>query len=105
MISLAGTLIKPLARSANSNITVGTIFADGHATRTGVDGVDRASWAVIELDDQGDLVSCMCGVVPADYPQTSQAAEYLAAAYAAQVAAPGATLHDDCANVVRDFAR
>ena len=82
-----------------------TIFADGHATRTGIDGLNRASWAVVELDEAGDLVSYMRGVVPADYPQTSQAAEYLGAAYAAQVAGPEATLYDDCANVVRDFGR
>ena len=43
----------------------GKVFADGHATRTGVEELDRASWAVIELDNDGNLKSWVRGVVPA----------------------------------------
>ena len=81
----------------------GTMYADGHATRTGVDELNRASWAIIELSDDGELRSYLRGCVPATYPQTAQAAEYMAAAVSTLVAEPEATLYDDCANVVRDF--
>jgi len=81
----------------------GNLFADGHCSRTGIKGLDRASWAILELDDNGCPVAWVYGAVPRDLPQTPQAAEYLAAVYAAHFVQAPSILHDDCANVVRDM--
>jgi len=81
----------------------GNLFADGHCSRTGIKGLDRASWAILELDDTGCPVAWVYGAVPRDLPQTPQAAEYLAAVYASHFVRSPSILHDDCANVVRDM--
>ena len=65
----------------------GTLFADGHCSRTGVHGLDRASWAVVEVNDSAEVAACFFGAVPRAYPQTPQAAEYFAAANAARAVA------------------
>ena len=83
----------------------GTLFADGHCSRTGVRGLDRASWAVVEVNESAEVTACFFGAVSRAYPQTPQAAEYFAAVYAARAAAGPALLHDDCQNVVNDFGR
>jgi len=81
------------------------LFADGSCSRTGIRSLNRASWAVVETDDEGRAVAGWMGVVPADMLQSPQAGEYLAAAYAAQVSSGDTVLYDDCANVVRDLNR
>ena len=83
----------------------GDVFADGHASRTGIDGMNRASWALVQLDPDGSERGWVRSVVPACLPQTAQAAEFSAGAYAAQACAQPSTLHDDCLNVVKSFNR
>ena len=56
----------------------GIVFADGHASKTGICGLDRASWALVELDLDSNVIAIVRGVVPGEYPQTSQAAEFFA---------------------------
>jgi hypothetical protein len=81
------------------------LFADGSCSKTGFRSLDRASWGVVEVDEDGKAIAGWMGVVPSDMLQTSQAGEYMAAAYAAQVAMGETVLHDDCSNVVRDLLR
>ena len=83
----------------------GDVFADGHASRTGIDGMNRASWALVQLDHDGSDCAWVRGVVPACLPQAAQAAEFCAAAYAPKVCAWPSSLHDDCLNVVKEFSR
>jgi hypothetical protein len=83
----------------------GTLFADGSCSRTSIRSLNRASWSVIETDDEGRATAGWMGAVPSDMPQTPQAGEYMAAAYAAQTASGETTLYDDCLNVVRDLNR
>ena len=83
----------------------GDIFADGHASRTNVDELNRASWAIVEIDEDDTIVAYARGCVPRYLPQTAQAAEFMAAAFTPQVCGPNTVLHDDCENVVRQFNR
>ena len=83
----------------------GKVYADGHASRTGICGLDRASWALVEVDSHGAVTAIVRGVVPRTYPQTSQASEFFAGSYASQILHGESVLHDDCANVVQSFAR
>ena len=76
----------------------GIVFADGHASKTCICGLDRASWALVELDLNGNVIAIVRGVVPAEYPQTSQAAEFFAGAYASKFLDRPTMLLDDCAN-------
>ena len=83
----------------------GDVFADGHASRTGIDGLNRASWALVQLDCGGSERGWVRGVVPASLPQPAQAAEFCAGAFAAQACAHPIALHDDCLDVVKEFNR
>ena len=83
----------------------GKVFADGHASKTGICGLDRASWALVEIALDGLVTAVVRGVVPAGYPQTSQASEFFAGAYAGRLLDGNSVLLDDCANVVQSFAR
>ena len=57
----------------------GNRFADGRCSQTGINGINRASWSVIEPNDQGGTSAVLYGAVPRALPQSSQSAEYLAA--------------------------
>ena len=81
----------------------GDIYADGHATRTGINELNRASWAIVEIDHNDDVVAWVRGCVPSHHPQTAQAAEFMAAALTPQICGPNTVLYDDCANVVKQF--
>ena len=83
----------------------GHVFADGHCSRTGFRGLDRASWALVQVNNDGDRLRSIRGVVPPDYPQTAQASEFFAALYAAQVCFLPCTLYGDCLNVVNEYAK
>jgi len=83
----------------------GHVFADGHCSRTGFRGLDRASWSLVQVNDEGDRLRSIRGVVPPDYPQTAQASEFFAALYAAQVCVPPCTLYGDCLGVVNAYAK
>jgi len=47
----------------------GNLFADGHCSRTGIKGLDRASWSIVEVSDEGAPVAWVFGAVPADFPK------------------------------------
>ena len=83
----------------------GNLFTDGHASRTGIHECDRASWAVVQIDDQGEVVAYLRGSVPRTFPQTSQSSEYLAAAFTAHVMDAPSDVTSDCSNVVRDLSK
>jgi len=78
----------------------GDVFADGHCSKTGIRGLDRASWALVQVNELGHRLRSIRGVVPFDYPQTAQASEFFAALYAAQVCQQPCTLYGDCLGVV-----
>ena len=82
----------------------GSVFADGHATRTGIRGMDRASWAMVQVSENCEEQAVFIGAVSAALPQTAQAAEYLGAAYTAYFARAGTKLYDDCKGVVDTFS-
>ena len=83
----------------------GNVFADGHATKTGIKGMDRASWAVVEVDENTKEHKVFISPVWGWFPQTSQAAEYLAGVYTAMLATWNTTLYDDCQGVVDYFCK
>jgi len=89
----------------NIGALTGHVFADGHCSRTGFTGLDRASWALVQVNNDGDRLRSIRGVVPPDYPQTAQASEFFAALYAAQVCFFPCTLYGDCLNVVDAYAK
>ena len=64
--------------------------------------MSRASWAAVEVDEQGNVTASISGVVPNYMPQTAQAGEHLARTMAVQSLDGATTLHGDCASVVND---
>ena len=56
-------------------------------------------------DPDGSERAWVKGIVPACLPQTAQASEFCAAAYAGQACVAPSILHDDCLNVVKAFSR
>ena len=83
----------------------GELFADGHCTAEECPELNRATWAIVQIDQLGNRTKWMRGTVPDIYPQTAQAGEFFAAMYSKQNSTSGATLHDDCLNVVNAFQR
>ena len=75
----------------------------GHCTTEPLAERRRAAWAAVWTDGNGIELGRLSGVVPAHYPQSPQAAEYLAGLAAAHIASPDQTVFSDCANVVRSF--
>ena len=65
----------------------------------------RAAWAVVQVDETGQVVSSMRGVVPAYMPQTAQSAEHMGRTMAVQTLCGETTLSGDCRNVVDDAGK
>eukprot|EP00973_Karenia_brevis_P015846 2169134-Karenia_brevis.AAC.1 len=67
----------------------------------GCSDLSRATWAVVQLDEQRrPKISCT-GPVWSSLPQTAQAAEHCARAAAVQLLVGPTRLIGDCKNVVR----
>ena len=81
----------------------GEIFIDGSCTTHPLASCCRAAWAVVRVLPDGMPTARISGAVPADWPQTAQAAEYFAAGVAGQVIASSDTVRCDCLNVVQHF--
>ena len=79
----------------------GHVFIDGHCSRHVIDGMDRAAWAIVLMDDGGTEVAWIRGTIPKEYDQTPQAAEFVAAMYAAEKCGDGSVIYCDCENVVK----
>lgn len=78
----------------------GAIFIDGSCTTETGRAMSRAAWAVGKVDAKGALVGFTAGALPADWPQTAQAAEHYAAGAAAQLARADSQVLCDCQGVV-----
>ena len=81
----------------------GDLFTDGSCTTHPIAECCRAAWAVVCVLPCGTAVARVSGAVPADCPQTAQAAEYRAAGAAAEHADASTRIRSDCLNVVRHF--
>ena len=57
------------------------------------------------MDDGGTEVAWIRGTMPKEYDQTPQAAEFVAAMYAAEKCGDGSVIYCDCENVVKQFQR
>ena len=78
----------------------GPVYVDGSCVPHVVPELSRAAWAVVQTDEQGQVLKSISGVVPACLPQTAQAGEYLAMTAAAQHVPVDAEIHSDCKGVV-----
>ena len=78
----------------------GEVFLDGSASTHIIPELRRAAWAVVQWA-AGKARTIRDGVVPRSLPQTSQAAEHVAAAVLARIAATGVRAYGDCYNVVQ----
>ena len=65
--------------------------------------MSRAAWAVVQVDQHGDIIRAILGVVPAELPQTAQAAEFAAGLAFSKFADTGSILLSDCSSVVKSF--
>ena len=83
----------------------GDIFMDGHCSVLTFPDLNRASFAVAQVNERGEAVATLVGAVPRNYPQTAQSAEYFAAMYGVDLAVGKCSMYDDCANVVADFTK
>ena len=83
----------------------GSVFIDGHCSRSIFDGMDRAAWSIVLMSNEGLVVSWIRGTLAKEYDQTPQAAEFVAAMYAAELCGGGSTVYCDCENVVAQFKR
>ena len=79
----------------------GNIFYDGSCIKRGAPGIDRATWAAVQVDEEGAVVACVSGPVWRSLPQTARAAEHCARAAAVQLLVGPATLYGDSKNIVR----
>ncbi len=79
----------------------GRVYIDGSAQPSAIDGLARAGACVAEVDDRGRMIKKLTCAVPAHLPQTSQAAEHLAAAIAFRCITRVATVYCDCLGVVK----
>ena len=79
----------------------GDVYVDGSCSRHVVREMNRAGWAVVCVDEQGEILARAYGPVCAPLPQTSQAAEFVAFAAAVRLAAGPTSIFEDCSNVIR----
>ena len=83
----------------------GDIFLDGHCSVGTFPALNRASYAVTQVDADGKAISILKGAVPRDFPQTAQAAEFFAALYGVEAATGECRMFDGCQNVVDEFSK
>ena len=83
----------------------GKLCVDGSCDQHIIRSLRRASWSVVQIDDDGEEIVAVRGTVPAFFVQSSQAGEYATLSAALQLMAGPSTIFSDCANVVRDWAR
>ena len=78
----------------------GHIFTEGSSSGSGA--LRRANWAVVAVDDVGDLKAAACGAVPSDVllAQTSRDGEDCAAAVAGIITMDPLTLYIDCERTI-----
>ena len=82
----------------------GLVYYDGSAHKCSAANLNRATFAVVQVDGLGNCVSTLQGTVPAHMPQNSQAAEHCGRAAAVQSLSGASILTGDCKAVV-DLAR
>ena len=70
----------------------GRIYYDGSCQQARDPELSRASWAAVEVDEDGRLIASLQGVVSRAFPQTSQSAENIARTSAVQVLSAPAEL-------------
>ena len=78
----------------------GTGCIHGSASQHAIPEFRRAAWAAVEVGEDGELGHALLGVVPKELPQTSKAAEYVAAEPFCKCASDGASPVGECANVM-----
>ena len=78
----------------------GNIFYDGSCFRNKEPELSTATFAVVEVDDDGVARAIMRATVSPEMPQTSQAAEHSGRLAAVQMLSGSAVLHGDCKAVV-----
>ena len=84
----------------------GHVYYDGSCDPVkGSRELSRASWGVVQVDDDGKVVSTMRGVVPSFMPQTAQSGEHMGRTMAVQALCGETTLSGDCRNVVDDVGK
>ena len=78
----------------------GSIFYDGSCFRHREPELSTASFAVVEVDENGEATAVLRATVSPELPQTSQAAEHSGRLAAVQMLHGPAVLHGDCKAVV-----
>jgi len=78
----------------------GSIFYDGSCLRAREPALSTASFAIVEIDDDGVPTAVCEGTVRPELPQTSQAGEQSGRLAAVQLIGNASTLHGDCEAVV-----
>jgi len=78
----------------------GNIFYDGSCFRNKEPELSTATFAVVEVDDDGTARAVLRATVSPEMPQTSQAAEHSGRLAAVQMLTGKAVLHGDCKAVV-----
>ncbi len=77
----------------------GKLFMDGSCVAP-LSVYARGAGAVVQLNDQGEIIRYITFVVPAGWPQTAAAAEHLCIAICRQFCEEGVQLATDCGSVV-----
>ena len=81
--------------------TGGNVFCDGSRKPSFVKGLARAAAAIVDVDKDGKVLYKRSGAVPANLPQTAQAAEQVALALTVRCTQKReAVVSRDCAGVV-----
>lgn len=81
------------------------LYIDGYCSTAALAERRRAGWAVVWTDDLGTACGKLSGMVPRPYPQTPQAAEFVAGLVSSQTAVQPQNVASDCLNVVKQFGQ
>ena len=79
----------------------GHVYYDGSCEQLREPVLSRASWAAVQVDEQGRLTATVIGTVPNTMPQTAQSGEYLGNYMATRQLTAPAELVGDCLGVVQ----
>ena len=102
---MATTCNFPHIQQSGSKLAGAPFYIDGSCYPHICCDLSRAAWAVVQMDEHGQVGLALHGAVTASQPQTAQSAELSAAAAAAAVVTQGDQVISDCQGVINACRR
>ena len=102
-VQMTSCCAQGAATSAGNLRLQGHCFTDGSSDRHVIKDCGRAGWSAVQTDENGKMIAAVWGPVPAQLPQSPQAAEHSAFTMLLMLLGGIATAGCDCANVIRSW--